>query len=190
MAVVITGLRGRLEVIHRGREGESILKRSKLTCRAPGFLGPRGFASGTYDSHSRTGRFLGKGRSSQIQNKAVEKFEARIVANCPGGTSESSPAFQHRVCGREGIRPGGTVDPPIRCGVSVVPPARAVSCRRHPPVELAGYCQRSLRDQLARLCRIYSTFQPLTSTDGFIAPNSLARYVAVISRFSPGSREM
>ena len=37
---------------------------------------------------------------------------------------------------------------------------------------------------------VYCRFQPLTSTVGFAAPNSLARYVAVTSRFSPGSREM
>src|ERR1017187_9157991 len=38
--------------------------------------------------------------------------------------------------------------------------------------------------------QIYSTFQPLTSISGFAAPRLLARYVAVISRFSPGSSEM
>jgi hypothetical protein len=37
---------------------------------------------------------------------------------------------------------------------------------------------------------IYSTFQPLTSTTRFALPRSLARYVAVISRFSPGISEM
>ena len=43
-------------------------------------------------------------------------------------------------------------------------------------------------DQIAALP--YSTFQPLTSTTGFDAPSSLVRYVAVTSRFSPGSSEM
>jgi hypothetical protein len=40
------------------------------------FLGLRGFA-GTYDVHSRIGGFLGKGRSSQIQNKVVENILGR-----------------------------------------------------------------------------------------------------------------
>jgi catechol 2,3-dioxygenase-like lactoylglutathione lyase family enzyme len=41
-------------------------------------------------------------------------------------------------------------------------------------------------------CRLrdYSTFHPLTCTLGFSSPNSLARYVAVTSRFSPGKSEM
>ena len=38
--------------------------------------------------------------------------------------------------------------------------------------------------------QIYSAFHPFTSRLGFAAPNSLARYVAVISRSSPGSREI
>lgn len=37
---------------------------------------------------------------------------------------------------------------------------------------------------------LYSTFHPLTSTAALLVPNSLARYVAVTSRFSPGSNEM
>jgi len=36
----------------------------------------------------------------------------------------------------------------------------------------------------------HSTFQPFTSTVGLALPTSLVRYVAVISRFSPGSSEM
>jgi hypothetical protein len=71
------------------------------------FLGPRGFASGTYDSHSRADRFLGKGRLSQLKNKVCGKSLRSELSELSRRTSDNSPAFQRRVRDRGYARLGG-----------------------------------------------------------------------------------
>jgi hypothetical protein len=81
--------------------------------------------------------------------------------------------------------------------MSRLPRAVFQPCLRHgfpkrlrvPPVNWRAIFGGSLRDPVSPVRGLYSAFQPLTSTDGFAAPNSAARYVAVTSRFSPGMRE-
>jgi len=142
------------------------------------FLGPRGFASGTYDVHSRAGRFLGKGCSSQIQNKLCGKLlrcgaklpsipKSDVILNSgEAGVRDGTTAWglmRRRECSRRTYRGG--------------PFPR--SCRWKGFVRSLGALCALLRMTSSFSIRhstrgLHSTFQPLTSTVGFVVPSSLA----------------
>ena len=73
-------------------------------------------------------------------------FEMTLLRPCPGGRTESSPAFQRWVQVLRRASPGGTAE---RGACSTVPSGLKPSyC--DPSVETLGYSRPSLRDELAQ----------------------------------------